>query len=169
MFGCSLLALMLVGCAGSLPPELLNDGGGQGSGGNGGGGGGSGGAGGNLPPGCATAAGVFSSHSCTTVCHTTAGSTAFGGFDMQTAGWEKKLVGGMPPAQTMANMNKCGGMNLVYLKAGMQPAQGLFIDKLKPNPPCGVQMPQNLAALSDSEVTCIQNWANNIVAGGTGQ
>ncbi len=164
MFGSSLLALLLVGCAGSLPPDLLGAGG-SGSGGSGGGGS----DGGVLPPGCATTAAVFSAHSCTTVCHTVAGASAFGGFDMVTAGWEKKLIGGMPPAQTMANMNKCGGMNLVYLKTGLQPAQGLFIDKLKPNPPCGVQMPQALQPLTDTEMTCVQNWANNIVAGGTGQ
>jgi hypothetical protein len=121
-----------------------------------------------LPVGCDTT-NIFSSHTCTTICHAAAASSVFGGFDMTTTGWQKKLVGEMPPAQTAANMNKCGGMGLVYLKAGMQPAQGLFLDKLTmATPPCGVQMPMSAAPLSADELACVQKWANNIVGGGSG-
>ncbi|HVR62213.1 MAG TPA: hypothetical protein VMU50_09965 [Polyangia bacterium] len=125
--------------------------------------------GGSLPTGCDTS-GIFSKYTCTTVCHGAAGAPSFGGFDMTAATFPHSLVGGMPAAPTMANMNKCGGMNQVYLKPGVQPAQGLFLDKLKPNPPCGVQMPMGTGMmLTADELTCVQNWANNVVAGGTGK
>ena len=62
----------------------------------------------------------------------------------------------------------CKGKNLVYLKAGVQPAQGLFLDKLKPNPPCGVIMPMTPPVLTSTEIDCVQKWANSIVAGGNG-
>jgi hypothetical protein len=117
--------------------------------------------------GCDMAAELFASHTCNTICHSAAGAPVFGGFDMTAAaGFPKNLVGGMPPTPAAANMNKCGGMTppLVYLKPGVQPAQGLFLDKLKPNPPCGVQMPMGLAPLSASDLDCIQRWANKLVA-----
>src|SRR5258708_29662026 len=84
LIGLGLFTVLTVGCAGSLSPDLLN----------GGGSGGTSGDAGNLPPGCANATAIFmaGSHGCTTVCHTTVGAPAFGGFDMQTAGWEKNLV-----------------------------------------------------------------------------
>ena len=127
----------------------------------------------NVPdsgvPGCATAASIFSTHTCTTVCHLAANAvTNGGGFDMTTAGWEKKLIGNGPP-DSAPKTNMCKGKNLVYLEAGTQPAVGLFIQKVKPNPPCGVQMPMLLAPLSSDEIACIQQWSNNVVAGGTGQ
>jgi hypothetical protein len=91
-----------------------------------------------------------------------------GGFDMTTPGWERKLIGNGPP-DSAPKSNLCKGKNLVYLEPGMQPAVGLFIQKVKPNPPCGVQMPMLLEPLSSGDVACIQMWANNVVAGGTGQ
>jgi hypothetical protein len=163
LIGIGLFALAAVGCAGSLPSDLT------GGGGSGGGGGGDAGMGGR-PMGCANATSIFTNKTCTTICHSAAGAPAFGGFDMTGAGWPNRLVGGMPPAQTMANMNKCGGMTppLVYLKPNVQPAQGLFLDKLKPNPSCGVQMPMAMPGLGQADMDCIQNWANNVVAGGNG-
>ncbi len=117
--------------------------------------------------GCANAANIFKSHTCTTVCHLASSAPAFGGFDMTTAGWEKKLIGSGPP-DSAPSSNMCKGKGFIYLKKDVQPAAGLFMDKLKANPPCGVQMPQLLMPLTAGEIDCVQSWANSIVAGGNG-
>lgn len=148
----TLCSLLILGCAGSAPE--IDGGGGQDA---------------ITVPGCANAANIFKNHTCTTVCHLAANAASVGGgFDMTTSGWEKRLVGN-GPSDSAPSTNMCKGKGLVYLKAGIQPATGLFIDKLKPNPPCGVQMPQLLAPLAQTEIDCVQMWANNVVAGGTGQ
>jgi len=152
-----LFTAVVAGCAGELPPELK--------------GGGSGGSGGmdtgGLPPGCPAAAKVFKDHC--EVCHSAMAAKDFGGFDMTTAGWQMRLIGMGPPATAPAT-NVCKSMaGLVYLKPDTQPAQGLFLDKFLATPPCGTQMPQLPPKLTATELTCMQNFANNVVAGGTGQ
>jgi hypothetical protein len=100
-----------------------------------------------------------------TNCHSTAAAPTFGGFDMTAPGWEKALIG-MGPKDTAPDSNKCKGMMQVYLKAGVQPAAGLFIDKITlSTPPCGVKMPM-IGVLSATEITCIKDWASGIVAAG---
>jgi hypothetical protein len=109
---------------------------------------------------------IFRTHTCMLVgaCHDGQGSAA--GFDMQTAGWETKLVGKVSAGGGTGDLaSKCGGMGLVYLKAGVQPAQGLFMDKLTKAPPaCGVQMPNLPPLLNATEQACVQKWANALVA-----
>jgi hypothetical protein len=159
-----MLMLTALGCAGSLPPELA------GGGGSGGGTGGMMGGtdGGTPPPGCANATSIFMNHQCTALCHLSANAAGLGGgFDMTGTGFPQRLVGGMPVAGNKDEM--CAGMNKIYLVAGMQPAQGLFLDKLKATPPCGKQMPSGLGMLAQDEIDCIQKWANNVVGGGPGQ
>jgi hypothetical protein len=125
--------------------------------------------GGATPSGCAQAANILAQHSCTVPCHSSANKPiAFSGFDMETPGWEKRLAGGGPANPTMLGEH-CNGRNLHYLEAGRQPAVGLFLEKLLPNPPCGSQMPLDLPKLSADEVACLQRWANNLAAGGSGQ
>ncbi len=87
---------------------------------------------------------------------------AFAGFDLY-----KPLVGVGPPDGAPSS-NLCKGKGLNYLNK-TQPATGLLLDKLKPNPPCGEQMPYHLPGLSASDMACMQKWANNIVAGGSGR
>ncbi|HET6279543.1 MAG TPA: DUF1585 domain-containing protein [Polyangia bacterium] len=120
---------------------------------------------GPLPEGCAMAPTILVA---CTGCHNAQAAPAFGGLDMATPGWEKKLVGA-PPAAGAPGTNACN-KSLNYLNR-TQPATGLFLDKLKATPPCGAQMPLATVAapLSATEMACVQKWANNVVAGGTGQ
>jgi hypothetical protein len=156
VIGAALLSTLLLGCAGS--GEVPTDSGGSG---------GSSGDAGKLPEGCAQAAAIFTAHTCTTICHKAEVASAYGGFDMTTPGWEKRLVGAGPPSNAPPS-NMCKGKGFIYLNK-TQPATGLFLDKLGPTPPCGVRMPQLLNPLSSTEIACVQKWANNVVAGGSGQ
>jgi hypothetical protein len=118
------------------------------------------------PPGCPQATKVFKDHC--EVCHEAKASKDFGGFDMTTAGWEARLVGKGPPADA-PNTNVCKSTpGLVYLQADTQPAKGLFLDKFMATPPCGLQMPELPPKLNATELACMQAFANNVVAGGTG-
>jgi hypothetical protein len=46
-----------------------------------------------------------------------------------------------------------------------QPAGGLILDKLKGNPPmCGAHMPSIGDPLTDTEIACVQQWANALAA-----
>ncbi|HEY2900361.1 MAG TPA: hypothetical protein VGL59_07285 [Polyangia bacterium] len=103
-------------------------------------------------------------------CHTTVSAEpSGGGFDMQKTGWEKNLIGKSTPADA-PDTALCKGKNLVLLEANVEPAKGLFLDKLNlAMPPCGDRMPKLLNPLSTSDLACVQAWANSIVAGGTGQ
>jgi hypothetical protein len=97
-------------------------------------------------------------------CHSTATAATNGGFDMEVAGWEKKLVGVSTPADAPST-SLCRGKNLVFLEAKTQPARGLFLDKIRlAMPPCGVQMPRLLPKLNAGDTACIEAWANGIVA-----
>ncbi len=52
-------------------------------------------------------------------------------------------------------------MNQVYLKAGSNPATGLFLDKLNPDttiPPCGAHMPNLGAPLTAAQFACVQSY-----------
>jgi len=84
-------------------------------------------------------------------------------FDMKSDGWQTHLVGVNPKGAGL-NPSMCAA-NGPYLVAGMLPAKGLFLDKLKPDvsPPCGVLMPQVGTPLSADEVACVQSWADALV------
>jgi hypothetical protein len=131
------------------------------------GGGGSGDTGAGGTTGAAGTAGapcdaqteVFSKHFCTTAnaCHDAAGTAA--NFEMASADWQTHLVGVFPKGGgTLASM--CTGVNMPYLVAGSQPATGLFLEKLTPQKPCGVQMPNLPPLLNATELACVQSWAN---------
>ena len=139
--------------------------GGAGGGGGGGGGGGSGGTIGGTGPCDATP--IFAQHSCAfaMACHDASGTSA--GFDMKTAGWEKKLVGVMPKGGGGNGIaSVCTSAGMPYLVAGKQPATGLFLDKmLQAKPACGARMPLIPPDLTPQELDCIQRWANGIVSG----
>jgi hypothetical protein len=140
---------------------------GCGSGGGGStGGGGSNGGGGTSGTTC-DAMPIFTTYGCAIpACHSATGPAA--NFDMQTAGWETKLIGKAPPgggppgadggASLTASM--CANMAKVYLVAGSNPATGLFIDKLfLLHPECGARMPNIGGPLTTKELTCVQQWA----------
>jgi hypothetical protein len=144
--GASALALFAANCASS-------DGDSTGTAGTGGGGGGTGGGNCNVPK-------LFEDKGCSIPgCH--AAANPAGGLDMVTSGWETRLVGKAAGAATGGTASLCGGMNRVLLTAGSVPATGLFIDKLKANPPCGERMPNvPLSELTNDEIACVQAWAN---------
>jgi hypothetical protein len=94
-------------------------------------------------------------------CH--AATNPAGGFDMATPGWETTMVGKVAPGGGAGALeSKCGGMNRMYLNPGSQPATGLFMDKFKDPPPCGVVMPNIGVQFSSAELACIQEWANGL-------
>jgi hypothetical protein len=104
---------------------------------------------------------IFAAHSCAYAgaCHDNKGTSA--NFDMSSVGWEKNLVGKMPkggaPPSGIAGVCPT---TMPYLVAGSSPARGLFLEKLKPKPSCGAEMPLLTDYLSASELDCVQRWAN---------
>ena len=103
---------------------------------------------------------------CTVIgaCHDNAGAAA--GLDLTTAGWQNMLVGHAPSATAGAQglRSMCAGMNLVYLKAGSNPAAGLFIDKLNPSTaaPCGAHMPNLPPMLTAAQFACVQSYLTTL-------
>jgi hypothetical protein len=84
---------------------------------------------------------------------------------MVTAGWEKAMIGRLPKAGGAQGLgSQCIGTNMPYLVAGSNPARGLFLLKLTA-PPCGARMPLVPPVFTGPEMDCIQQWANNVVAG----
>jgi hypothetical protein len=53
----------------------------------------------------------------------------------------------------------------VFLDRSSSPATGILLTNLKPNPPCGAQMPYIMPALQQADIDCLQNWANGLVSG----
>ena len=58
----------------------------------------------------------------------------------------------------------CAGMNFVYLKAGSNPASGLFLDKLNPATaaPCGAHMPNLPPMLTTAQFACVQSYLSTL-------
>ena len=154
-----LLALGAAGCPGTVDPSLWPTFAGSA-------GAGSPGAGGAGVPACDPAP-IFRAKFCfASTCHDASGTAA--NFDMVSAGWETHLVGVNPKGAGL-NPSMCAAAG-PYLVAGMQPATGLFLDKLKPNtmPACGVLMPQIGEKLNEADFECVQSWANALVMAGPG-
>ena len=152
-----LLALGAAGCPGTVDPSLWP----AFAGSAGAGGPGAGGAG---VPACDPAP-IFRAKLCyASACHDANGTAA--NFDMVSDGWQTRLVGVNPKGAGL-NPSMCAA-NGPYLVAGMQPATGLFLDKLRPNtmPACGVLMPQVGAKLDAADFECVQSWANALVMAG---
>ena len=153
--GIMLVALAAAGCPGNVDPSLWpsSDTGEGGSGG---------------PPPC-DATPIFVAHNCTIAgCHDDLGTSA--NFNMKATGWEKSLVGVFPKGGG-GLASKCATSSKPFLIAGVIPATGLFIDKVKPSAviECGDPMPLVGTALTDDDFACVQSWANAIVmAGGSG-
>jgi hypothetical protein len=152
---CAVLLLFgLSGCPGTLDPAL--------AGGTGGSGGSGGGGTGGTAPTCDAMA-IFTAKGCAqSGCHDAAGTSA--GFRMAPAGWEQALVGGNP-----TSAGSCMGYGSPYLKPGVQPATGLFLDKLKGVAGlCGNRMPLVGTPLVQTEIDCVQQFANGLVTAAGG-
>jgi hypothetical protein len=82
---------------------------------------------------------------------------------MATPGWEKNLVNKYPKAGGVKGLeSSCLNVNKPYLAANSSPATGLFLDKLRPSPPCGSRMPVIGSILTAPEMDCVQTWANGL-------
>ena len=149
--GSGLVTLFLVGCPGNLDPALMGVMSGAGGGGDQGMGGSSG--------GCETAI-LNTSCAMTSGCHGPGALSA--GLDLRPPVPASRLVGVAPSSGT----NGCDGMN--FLEPGQSPARGLMITNLNPNPTCGYQMPfLGPTYLSQTDIACLQQWANGLVSGGS--
>jgi len=157
--GAILLALGAAGCPGTVDPSLWPTAtGSAGAGGSG--------TGGTGVPACDPRP-IFAAKFCGNAgCHDANGTAA--NFDMGSDSWQTRLVG-VNPKGGGANPSLCGAGG-PYLVAGVQPATGLFLDKVKPDTTaaCGVLMPQIGPKLSAEEFDCVQSWANALVMGGPG-
>jgi len=56
----------------------------------------------------------------------------------------------------------CGGNATPYLNDNSNPATGLLIDKIKPSPPCGAQMPEVPPYLTATQQACVIQWATTL-------
>jgi hypothetical protein len=175
--GFALLLLTASGCPGTLDPsEFPNPTAGAagtgsstpGTAGTGSGTGVAGTGGGGTFPGCADAIKILTAgapyHTCNIAgaCHDMNGAAA--GLDMASPGWETKLVGKVPPTSATGVCYKDATYKTkAYIVAKTNPAQGLFLDKLK-MAVCagGARMPNTGDYLTAAEMTCIQQWADKL-------
>ncbi len=151
----SLLALSA--CAGSLEP------GGGGGGTSGGSGGQNGGAdAGPIVTTCANAMTVLQDNC--TACHNPGADTIYANLDLMSAGVAGRLVGKPASTSTTAN-GMCGGKGNL-LNSGTLPATGILIDKITnfSNPVCGMGMPYAGSKLAQTDLDCLQAWANGLVS-----
>ena len=143
LLGAILLSVGLGGCPGSPNPALYD----------------AGGDGGSAACNTDQAKAIFTKHLCSSgPCHSAATKTS--GFDMESPGLENRLVGVTNTGSSLS----CAAAG-PYLVPGSHPATGLLLTKLNGGPGlCGAQMPFNLPALSPTELSCIQSWADALVA-----
>jgi hypothetical protein len=119
------------------------------------------GTGGTTAKGCDVTTLVNQTYNCTLpgACHDAAMSAT--GLDMTSLDWPQKLVGTLPSnGPNIVSPSLCLSVNEPYLIKGTLPAQGLFLDKFKANPPCGTQMPDLGVPVSAEDLDCFQRWAN---------
>jgi hypothetical protein len=117
-----------------------------------------GGGGGSIPTSCADAATVIANYCLD--CHVTPPQIIYAGLDLQAPNVAQRLVG--VPAYTGASGACAGRGNL--LDRGTLPATGIFIDKINFTQSCGDGMPYMGSKMTDAEITCLQSWANGLVA-----
>ncbi|HTA21714.1 MAG TPA: hypothetical protein VK989_20615 [Polyangia bacterium] len=164
--GSVLVTMTLSGCPGTLQGDFPAPPGGGSAGSSGGtAGAGTAGAtgtagtsGGNGYPGCDITP-LITKYGCTAVgiCHDASGSGA--NFDMATSGWQNMLVGVKPKGGgTVPSM--CGASTNPYIIKGSATGDGLFLQKLKPSPPCGIQMPYTgqPSYPTTPDLTCFQQF-----------
>lgn len=161
MIGSTLLALCLVGCAGSLPENLKGGGGGGGSGGGGSGGG-------TVPDvmcsdGMKATVKIIMTCGQTAICHDATAASA-GGLILNTA---NVLVGNLLDKNPTAKSTLCSKYGGPYLKGGSNPATGLFLNKLVMTPACGASMPFAKPLLPQADIDCLTQWATAVTSPGS--
>jgi hypothetical protein len=113
-----------------------------------------------VPVGCADAQSILVA-SCS-ACHTNPPQPIYANLDLISPGVAARLVG--VPAYTGAS-GACSGKGDL-LDAGHLPATGILMDKLNFTQTCGLGMPYGSGMpLPAQDRTCLQAWANGLVAG----
>jgi len=167
--GALISILMLSGCPGTLDPALFQ----TGTGGSGSGTGGSSSTGGSTGTGGSSANCTGSNDGPTLVtnqcayagCHDTADAQFSANLDLTVDSTiSSRLVGVMAAQPAGSNQAACMNETEPLLVAGSNPATGLLVDKIKPNPPCGVRMPFSGIALSTMQQTCLIQWATTLTS-----
>ena len=77
--------------------------------------------------------------------------------DLVSAGFADELV------DTSSSSLACADRLLIDPN---DPGASYLIEKLGPNPTCGVRMPYNGSPLSDDEIACIEAWVEQVAGGG---
>jgi hypothetical protein len=162
--GSVLVTMTLAGCPGTLEGNFPAPGGSAGSSGSAGSTGSAGMAMGSAGstgaagyPGCDITP-LLTKYMCTIGgCHDATGSSA--NFSMTTAGWQNMLVG-VNPKGGGTIPSACTAANLPYVIKSSATGDGLFIQKLKATPPCGLQMPFAMPTntVSATDLTCFQQF-----------
>jgi hypothetical protein len=148
MLGVALLSFLTLAAACSSGGETSPDAGGTGGASGAGGGGGAAACDVNM---------IFMTNCAQSGCHDP--STKFAGLDLTPPVPATRVVGVAPNATSA-----CSGSGKVFINAGSNPATGLMIDNLKPNPACGYQMPFLETPLTPAQQACLQTWANGLTA-----
>jgi hypothetical protein len=114
---------------------------------------------GSVPLSCSNAPAILQANCWS--CHTSPPQTIYANLDLESSGVAARLVG--VAAYTGASGACAGRGNL--LDPGTLPATGILIEKINFSQTCGSGMPfAALAPLSQSDLDCLQAWANGLVA-----
>jgi len=155
--GALLAVVALAGCPGDIDPSIKM----PSQGGTGGSGSGTGGSSADCS-GANAGDQIITSTCAIGGCHNASTSPSLnGGLNLTVdSGIATRLVGVMSGANG-ASMCR-GSLAAPYLDDNSNPATGLLIDKLKPNPSCGVQMPEVPPYLTANQLACVIQWATTL-------
>jgi hypothetical protein len=163
--GALVSVLLLSGCPGTLDPALFQTGtGGTGGSNSTGGTTGTGGSSSNCT-GSLDGAALVASQCAYAGCHDSSSAQFSADLDLTVDSTiSSRLVGVMAAQPAGSNQARCMDETEPLLVAGSNPATGLLVDKIKPNPPCGVRMPYSGIALSTMQQTCLIQWATTLTS-----
>jgi len=112
---------------------------------------------GGVVTSCANAMTILTTNC--TVCHANPPPAIYANLDLMSPNPATRLVG---VAASSAGM--CLGRGNL-LNSGTLPATGILIDKITGHQTCGGFMPATGTMLNSNDITCLQQWANGLVAG----
>jgi len=123
---------------------------------------GTGGSGGNVDCSGTNAGDQIVTSSCAIAgCHNTSSASVLGGgLDLTVNATIGSRLIGVKSGGKGSSM--CADNSTPYLNARSNPATGLLIDKIHPNPPCGAQMPEVGTKLTSNQQACIVQWATTL-------
>ncbi len=92
-------------------------------------------------------------------CHLSPPQALFASLDLMAANPATRLVG-----VAASSSGLCLGKGNLLNKTTL-PATGILIDKINGHQTCGVLMPATGTLMSDTDIACLQAWANGLVSG----